>query len=233
MNNMEKLADKFASRANSFRASLNDDEANMFDDVSVSRNNAAFALPSWVYGVVSPAPGDVIPPQSEYNDSSNYIPIVVEINGTEVPRGLVAMYAEIDTDDPDYFLDDGAPLPMVQLNIVGGCLEETAELAFGVGAENFWIVWNTTTIADGDIVSVTIDEDGSSFWQAAYIFAAESQSTSIPTTEPSFFSGSVFWNTSDWGYGQQFESILADPNCYDATCPPNHRTNILLGHLQR
>jgi hypothetical protein len=121
LDNMQRVADKFANNSDMFRANLTDADAQMTEDVSVSRNNAAFAVPSWVYGVVGAFPW-TIPAQGSYNDSSSYVDIDIDINGTMVPRGLTQFYAEINSDDPDYFLDDGAPFPQIDHIIVCVCL---------------------------------------------------------------------------------------------------------------
>jgi len=101
---------------------------------------------------------------------------------------------------------------------------------FGVGAANFCHVWNATKIADGDITSVEIDGDGASFWQGAYIFATE-QTGIKPPSKP--FGVRVAHYAANWSASApaNWMSILADPNCYDDACPPNHRTNVLLGTI--
>jgi hypothetical protein len=223
---------------------------NVISDVDVarsngaSRSNSAYAVPAWVYGITTPTAGTVIPPQGAYNDSSNYIDIVVDINGTLVPRGLTAIFVDIYTDDPDYFLDSAKgtyaypadtamyATPQVRLNLVGGCLFEDVVMEFGVGGANTAHVWNSTKLADGDIASITIDGDASSFWQGGYVFS-KAQSLIVPPGKvQGLWSGHTFLHQDGWSSGSVgWESILPDPNCYDATCAPNHRTNVLLGEM--
>ena len=212
-----------------------------------TRNHSAFAIPSWVYGIVAPTPGTVIPPQGSYNDSSNYIDIVVEIDGTQVPRGATDIFVEIYTDDPDYFIDsskqkaDGSMwaypadsanylAACVQITLVGGCLYDDVILEFGIDAANYWHIWNAPKIADGDIGSAEIDGDGTSMWQAGMLFATAATSTP-PAGKVSCFTPKLYMFHDTWGYPDNWESLLPDPNCYDATCPPNHRTDVLLGEI--
>jgi hypothetical protein len=240
---MAKVAEKFASNLDEFRSSL-DDDILLADDASSRRvsRNAAYALPAWLYGLVAPTPGTVIPPEANYGDSANYIDIEVSIDGTAVPRGAVTIYAFIYSDDPDYFLDstlmeDGvnAAVPEVQLNIIGGCAYSDVTMDFGVGEANFCFIWNGTKIADGDITSWEIDGDDASFWQGSYVFAkAKYSGYTPPGKPPAVFSNRVALHAENWSSSNPgtWMSILADPNCADPTlCPPDHQTNVQIGEI--
>jgi hypothetical protein len=240
---MAKMAKKFAGNADKLRASLANEELFSIDetaDVPTQSGKAAYALPSWVYGVVYPTPGTVIPAQYPYNDSSAYIDIVIEVNGTQIPRGTHSFYAHIYSDDPDYFLDsaridyetDYLP-PQIRLGVIGGCTYDDVEMYFGVGAANYVHVWNATKLADGDLDdSWEIDGDQTSFWQGAYIFAAE-QAGAIPPGKPSIFSARVAHYAENWSgvNPMAWQSILADPNCFNQTCAPKLRTDVYLGQI--
>ena len=237
---MEVIANKFAGNAAAFREALGDDADKLTMATSQSnRNHAAYVIPAFINNLVAPVDGTVIPPQGAYNDSSAYIDIVVDIDGPNVPRGYHPFYAHVYSDDPDYFLDSARideseyAVPQIQLAIVGGCLYADVVMDFGVGAANFWHVWNATKIADGDITSVEIDGDGASFWQGAYIFGTAKTGTNTPPGKPALFSPRVAHYAANWSAAApaNWESILADPNCFDVTCPPNHRTNVLLGTI--
>ncbi|MFH2036796.1 MAG: hypothetical protein ABIJ45_10370, partial [Candidatus Zixiibacteriota bacterium] len=213
---------------------------------SASRNSSAFTAPAWVYGVISPTPGTVIPPQDAYNDSANYLDIVIDINGTLVPRGQTPIFIDVYSDDPDYFIDSARgtltypadtalyATPQVRVNLVGGCLYEDVVMEFGVGGANYMHIWNSTKLADGDISSFEIDGDVTSFWEGGFVFS-KPQNNSVhpipPGKTPGLWSGHTFMHTDDWGQGLGWSSILPDPNCYDGTCAPNHRTNVLLGEM--
>jgi hypothetical protein len=235
IDNMENIINKFAKNSDAFRASFEDADADVLvgETPRVSRNNAAFVIPAWVYGVVAPAPFTVIPPQGSFNDSSAYIDIDIDIDGTQVPRGVTAFFAEIDTDDPDYFLN-GSPIPQIEIHLIGGCLFAQETLEFGIGAEHFWYVWNTPIIGVGDLGhSAEIDGDDVSMWQGAYQFAAPAAGDIPPGKPVGIFTPRVFTWADNWSSAnpQTWQSLLPDPNCYDATCPPNHRTNVALGAI--
>lgn len=229
---MDKIASKFASNSDKLRASFRDDDVVASESARSSRNNAAFVIPAWVYGVTAPVDGTVIPPQAEYNDSSAYIDIVLDVNATLIPRGYHQFYAYIYHDDPDYFLDTlddkAAPVAQIMLGIIGGCLYEDVTIEFGDGILNWAVVWNATKIADGDITSWEIDGDDVSFWQGAYIFATDQTGTS-----PRPFSVRVAHYAANWSAANpmNWQSILGDPNCQEDLCPPYHQTNVLLGTI--
>ncbi len=245
---MQRTADKFAAGADRFRTAFKDiDRFEISGDKSAT-GHSAYTIPSWIHGIIHPFPGFQIPSQGSYNDSSNYTDIVIDVDGTQVPRGLTRFYVNIYTDDPDYFLDssrikpDGTlwefpadsnkyMTPQIELGIIGGCLYDDVVMQFGVGASNYFHVWNSTKIADGDITSAEIDGDDVSFWQGAYIFA-KNQTGDIPPGKGAQFSSRIYHYASDWGQGiPEWNSILPDPNCYNALCPPQLLTNVYLGEI--
>jgi len=236
---VERIAEKYGSNADMFREMLSDDMAAAPEvNKNSARNNSAFAYPSWIYGLTAPVDGTVLPPQGSYNDSSNYISIELLIDGTQVPRGLTALYAYVDTDDPDYFLDSALiddpvnyAIPQILLGIVGGCLYDDVDFTFGVGAANGGKVFNSTKLLDADLGTFTIDEDGASFFQGALFFSGP-QVGDVPPGKPAIFSARAAMHAANWHSDpNNWESILPDPNCYDQTCPPNHRINVLLGSI--
>jgi hypothetical protein len=240
--NMERLASKFASNVDHFRASISDELgiADMERGVRTTRKNAAFAIPSWVYtSTLTPTPGTVIPPTADYTDSTvNYIPITIDVNGPDVPRGFTGFYCFVYSDDPDYFVDSAYmddntnyAVPCIQLGIVGGCLYEDVVMDFGVGAANYAHIWNATRLADGDISSIEIDGDHAAFWQGSFIFT-KSKTYSPPGKWAQFSQRVAHW-ASNWSaaYAMNWESILPDPDCVAGLCPPQHTTNVLVGSI--
>jgi hypothetical protein len=243
--NMEKLASKFASNVDQFRATISDELgiADIANGVRTSRHNAAFAIPSWVYtSTLAPTPGTVIPAASDPSDSTaNYIPITLDVDGTSVPRGFNGFYCFVYSDDPDYFVDSARmdvpkaatsyAVPCIQLGIVGGCLYEDVEMTFGETDQNFAHIWNATRLADGDITSIEIDGDGASFWQGSFIFGTSG--TFTPPGKWAQFSQRLAHWASNWSsaYAMNWESILPDVNCLSGLCPPQHTTNALVGSI--
>ena len=112
---------------------------------------AAYALPEYILSLLEPPDETVIPPGGSAD-------IRIAINGELIPRGASMFYAEIDSDDPDYFLDSAymdVPTratdyakPTVLLTIVGGCLYQNTYLDFGETGDNYLCVWNSTFIYD-------------------------------------------------------------------------------------
>jgi len=236
---VERIAEKYGSKANLFRDLLSDDMAATPEDNRNSvRNNAAYAYPAWIYGLTAPVDGTVLPPQGSYNDSSSYVSIDLLIDGTQVPRGLTPVFATIYSDDPDYFLDsariDNAnyAVPQILLGIVGGCLYDNVAFTFGVGAANSCLVFNSPMLLDDNSgESYVIDGDASSFFQGAFLFATE-QLGDAPPGKSTTFSARVALHSAQWHANPEYwESLLPDPNCYDQTCPPNHRVNVLMGSI--
>jgi hypothetical protein len=234
---MEQIASKFAGNAAQFRNDIID-----VTDVTrnARRNNAAYALPSWIYGLTEPLPGTIIAAASGYGDSSQYVDIVLDIDGSQVPRGFTGVYAWIDTDDPDYFLDsamlDDGPyyaIPQILLGIVGGCLYDSVQVTFGATQQNSAWIYNATKIATGPASGSEweIDGDNTAFFQGDIVFSTARISNTIPAgkaapmwTPRTALHGSNWHNDPlDW------ESILPDPNCYDQTCDPSYRTNVIIG----
>jgi len=240
---MERLASKFASNVDMFRASINDELGinDIAQGMRNTRSNAAFAIPSWVYtSTLTPTPGTVIPPTGDYTDSTvNYIPITLDVNGPEVPRGFTGMYCFVYSNDPDYFIDSAYKddnvnyaVPCIQLGIVGGCLYEDVEITFGSTQQNYAHIWNATKLAEGDITTMEIDGDGGAFWQGAFIFGTSG--TYLPPGKPGgVFSQKVAHWASNWSsaYDMSWESILPDVNCLNGLCPPQHTTNALVGSI--
>jgi hypothetical protein len=237
---MQQIGSKFAGNAVQFRN--NDIDITKATRNASGRSNAAYALPSWIYGVLEPIPNTVIPKASGYGDSSNYIDIVIDIDGRQVPRGFTGLYAWIDSDDPDYFLDSarmdakGAyAIPQILLGIVGGCLYDSVQVTFGTTEQNSAYIYNSTKLATGPASGSQwdIDGDNSAFFQAAIIFAQARTSNTLPPGKVApLWTPRIAWHSSNWHSDpNDWESILPDPNCYDQTCPPNHRTNVSLGEI--
>ena len=241
---MEDMASKFSKGAGILRASIDEDMARVTDInnyETTSKNNAAYAYPAWIKGVTLPAPNTVVPPQSAYNDSGNYISIVLEIDGTQVPRGLTPVYAYVDSDDPDYFLDSAYmdvpkagdyAKPQILLGIVGGCLFDHVDLVFGETQQNLIGVYNTTKIKEDGESDVEIDGDADDFFQAGFIFAQD-QTGAVPPGKNPFFTARVAIHCGSWhgNAAADWESILPDPNYYDQTCSPSHQIDVLLGEI--
>jgi hypothetical protein len=221
---LNSLTDAFNPKTDQRWFSFRDEDYRITDAItskSVLSQNAAYAPPAYVIGLVSPLPGTLVP---GYN--ADTIDIVVDVNADAITRGYHAMYARVYTDDPDYFLDSaridgilyGDPnyaVPQIQLGLIGGCLYATERLTFGVGGANHEIIWNSGFLAHGDSTSMQVDGDGSSFWQGALVFAVSRYRVALHSTN---------WHGTEY----YWKSLLADPNCVDFSCPPLLQSNVLI-----
>ncbi|MCH9032451.1 MAG: hypothetical protein IIB00_09360, partial [candidate division Zixibacteria bacterium] len=172
-------------------------------------------------GVVSPLPGDRYAP-------GDVADITLCVNGPAVTRGAHDLYATICTNDPDYFLNDstGAECPEITLRLVGGCLQDSVILTFGIAGANSIICFNNgfdqgfrnagnnSYNVDGYTALSDFGElfDGWRWWGI-------SQHRMAMTGFPLSF-GAPFW-----------ENVAADPNFCTNTCRPAHLTNQLLTEM--
>jgi len=222
---MEVKIGKMGDQAANLVKSISDLSDIVTEDMRLSRNLASYAPPAWINHVVSPTPATVV------NPGDPPVDIVINVDATQITRGLHTFYALIDTDDPDYFLDyaymDNPAdylIPEIQLGIQGGCLYDAVEfLEFGDvagGNENVARIFNSGKLADGDLSdNLNIDGDGASFWQGAVIFGASKYQLAFHCDN---------WHGYDWEY----VGLLADTQC-DAPdeCEMGHELNALLGYI--
>jgi hypothetical protein len=161
---------------------------------------AAFALPDYIIGLVAPVDNTTIPPGGAAD-------IIVNIDGTKIPRGVSQFYAEIQSDDPDYFLDSAyqtyamdAAFPTVLLSIVGGCVYDFTHIYFGPSGENQSPVYNSTRFVtpDGSV-------DGS------FIVDGEDWLYGCDGLFYSWDMERVVMHATDGGGNETWESILPDP----------------------
>ncbi len=159
---------------------------------------AAFALPAYINSLTAPADGTIIP-------AGGSVDIVLDIDGTKVPRGASQFFAEIHSDDPDYFLDSAyidygvdAADPTVLLTVIGGCLYSSLDMAYGDGGENHIPVWNSTHI-------MIANAGNSSFeGETAYLYGDDGYCYSNAPER-------VVMHWLDGGGNPMWESILPDP----------------------
>jgi hypothetical protein len=230
LNAMNVVSDKFTSKASRMMETFLDDQtlgkaSDEMMNKSMSVNNAAGTVPAFVNGVVSPVNGSTVAPGLT-------IPLKLSVNGTIISRGLHTFYAQVWTDDPDYFLDSARidkdlPIhggkyaaPQIELGLIGGCLYGAKRMEFGMTASvNIENVWNSGMLANGDsAISMRVSGDAGSFWQGALVFASGHYKVALHS-QP--------WDGSVW----QWKSLLSDPDCINGACPPQLATAVLLGTI--
>jgi len=201
---MNAMADQMAGKYVELIETMSSDlSEHLKKEKASSFNRASFAPPVWVNGVTSPTAGATVTPGS-YED------IVVNIDGTQLPRGYNPFYAFVDTDDPDYFLDHAYiddnldyGVPSVKLAVIGGCLLNFTELHFGAGGANYTTVYNTTLISRGASYDggVLIDGDNDNVYvNDGYVF-----------TWNDIYHVAMNWDDPFSNVEYQWKSILPDP----------------------
>jgi hypothetical protein len=160
-------------------------------------NNAAYAPPSWLNSInvssFNLAPGET------FN-------VVYSVNGPLISRGPQRCYLTISTND-QYFLNSTED-PVIQLGVLGGCLESDDVLQFGIGSANVAPVMNTGEIGNQNITLWQIDGDDAAYWQGGLFFAADKYRLAWTTESWHAADPDDFWN-----------SLLPDPNCFNQ-CEP-------------
>jgi hypothetical protein len=181
----------------------------------LSLNAGAMARPAFIQtasdpdGIIFPVDGYMVAP-------GEYVTVTVDINQSMIQRGAQPFSMYVDTDDPDFYLNQnpmGGDIPCVFVTIVGGCLLDTVSLPFGMGCGNVQIVTNTGRMGTGDWTPHAFDIDGDvdSWYQGSYFYAASQYSIAM--------------NTQNWsgnGEEESYWSMQADPNWYDGGCPPSY-----------
>ncbi|MBN4057116.1 PQQ-binding-like beta-propeller repeat protein, partial [bacterium AH-315-J21] len=189
--------------------------------VSSSLNFRAAVLPDVVdgttgdNGLISPSVGALVAP-------GDIVDLHVAINGPNVTRGPHDFTAHVDTDDPDYYLDDPLGIPTVALRVIGGCLEDSVLLTFGIGGANSVIVFNDALVqrysSDGH---ASLDIDG---FDASGEFFSGIRGWSMTPMR-------MAWSGQAWDFGGGWQTILAEENYCTNECLPTLKSDVLLGSI--
>jgi len=114
-------------------------------------------------------------------------------------------------------------------------LYASRRLQFGPSASlNNELIWNSTMLAHGDTAScMNISGDNATFWQGTLVFGRGPLKTYPITGNPTHqTSYRVALHSEPWdGTDNQWQTVLADPNCVNLACAPQLETNILLGTI--
>ncbi|MDX9858313.1 MAG: PQQ-binding-like beta-propeller repeat protein [candidate division Zixibacteria bacterium] len=189
-----------------------DPETNVKSPVTRDRvNTAATAAPPYL--VVS-----------SYNLSINpgeVADIEVRVDQSQISRGIYRFYLELQSNDPDYYLNDNTLSPEVSLSLIGGCAIDTTTLHFGVGGANLQLVTNTGRVgATGDWNppdgpgNFAIDGNDGLYFGGSYVYGVSQRRIAM--------------NSNDWTTGTSpldgeeasFVSLQPDPNYVSGECKP-------------
>jgi hypothetical protein len=181
---------------------------------------AALVLPAYLNGVLSPFTGQVVA-------AGDSIDLDLDVNPSLINRGPQTFYIELQTDDPDYFVNGGSvalpnDYPELVVTLVGGCLGDTTYLHFGIGGDDFAPIANTVRLADSDWspTGTEYNGEGGYIFQGTYDFGVSTERIAM--------------NVKNW-FGQPEEnswvSVQADPNYCNNDCKPALITGVALGSL--
>ena len=149
--------------------------------------------------------------------------IVVDVKQNLILRGPNVFWADFQSNDPDFFLNNTSEEPECVCTIVGGCLIDTTTLQFGAGAANWALISNTGRIADGNWTAAAgswfVDGDNkASMYQGTYVYGVSYARIAL--------------NTNDWfADGNGWFSLQADPNLCDVDCKPALTSSVSLGSI--
>lgn len=161
---------------------------------------------------------------STYNMSVNpgdTADIEVRVDQSQISRGIFRFFLELQSNDPDYYLNDNSLSPEVSLSIIGGCAIDTTTLHFGAGGANLQLVTNTGRVgATGDWLppdgpgNIDIDGHPDLYFGGSYVYGVSQRRIAM--------------NSNDWTTGTSpldgeeasFVSLQPDPNYVSGECKP-------------
>ncbi len=182
-------------------------------------NMAAYAPPAWLNFMVTTT-GTLLEGEA--------LDVVYNINGNLVFRGAQRCYVTIETNDA-FYINSATEFPVVQLGVLGGCLQSEDVLIFGAAEENTAPVHNTGEFGNQNTSNFfSFDGDGAAYWQGGLFYMA------APTGGDDFTSPfRMAWTTDSWHGGDPpdfWNSLLPDPRC--GACEPTLTPDpVLLGRM--
>jgi outer membrane protein assembly factor BamB len=172
-------------------------------------NTAAYAPPSWLNSIV--VSGGTLAGGETFSVSYN-------VNGPLVQRGAQRCYVTIASND-QYYLNS-ADNPVVQLGVIGGCLESFDDFVFGETEQNVGPLTNTGEIGNQDQTLWDIDGNSAFYWQGGFMFALDTYRLAFNLESWHGADPADFWNM-----------LLPDPNCFDQCAPYITPDPVVLGQI--
>jgi hypothetical protein len=173
-------------------------------------NMSAYGEPAWLNEITNP--NFTLAPDQTYS-------VIYDVNGPLVTRGPHRCYVTIASND-DYYLNS-ADDPVVQLGVLGGCLQLEDVLFFGVGAANEGPVMNTGEQGNQTTAALWyFDGNDAAYWQGGLFYGTDQYE--------------LAWTTDSWHGGDPddfWNSLLPDPNCWDQCEPYVTPDPIVLGAI--
>jgi hypothetical protein len=156
--------------------------------------------------------------------------IDVTVNQTLLSRGQFTFYMEVQTDDPDYYINTGAlAYPDVRLTVLSGCVIDTTTLHFGAGGANHQLVTNTSRLGTGDWTpgsggpgNIVIDGDDASYYQGGFGYGVAQRRIAMHTQDWTTYAVGSAKDDEDGAY----VSMQPDPNYVNGDCKPAVGTSV-------
>jgi hypothetical protein len=191
------------------------------DEITTRRQSVSAATAAPPYLVTSVYYATVAP-----GDTAD---ITVNVIQDGFTRGQYPFFISFQTNDPDYFLNPGAPDPEISVLLISGCVIDTTTLFFGVGGANEQLVTNTGRLGTGDwgdgpagFNGFLIDGAGAEYYQGGYVYGVSQKRIAM--------------HTQDWtsgtspldGEAASYVSLQPDPNYVSGDCKPALAENIVV-----
>ncbi|MCP4566118.1 MAG: PQQ-binding-like beta-propeller repeat protein [FCB group bacterium] len=173
-------------------------------------NMAAYAPPAWLIEIVNP--------DFDLADGDSYS-IEYSVNGPLVTRGPHRCYVTIIPDNTNYFINNPTASPVIQLGVLGGCLEDGGDLTFGETSQNVVYFDNTGEFGNQDQTHMSIDDNSAAYWQGGLVVATSQYGLSFSLESWQGGDPADFWNT-----------LLPEINCFDQ-CEPAIDGPVTLGYM--
>jgi len=160
-------------------------------------NASAYAPPAWLWSITNP--------NFTIGDGETYS-ITYDVNGPLVTRGPHLCYVTIASNDQYYMNVVGNPV--VQLGVLGGCLEGWVDMAFGTTDQNVMPVSSTSEIGDQDQTLPDFDGASAWYWQGGFLYGMSQKRLAFNLEGWSSADPADLWNFT-----------LPDVNCFNSCTP--------------
>jgi outer membrane protein assembly factor BamB len=211
---MQDVADNMVNNSyEEFVKAIPAEDVISFEETGFAKDNysnmAAYGPPAWLNNIVVSsfdlAEGEAF--TVEYN-----------VNGPLVTRGPHRCYVSIASND-QYYLNSADPA-VVQLGVLGGCLEEYTGMFFGTTEQNEVPIHTTSEIGNQDHVLLDIDGDHASLWQGGFVFGVDQYRLAFNLESWTSGDPADYWNTT-----------LPEVNCFDQCDAYTTPDPIVLGYM--
>ncbi len=147
--------------------------------------------------------------------------IIVDMKQNVITRGGHPFYGYFEnTNDPDFFLNNGAAKPYIMITVIGGCITDTTTMHFGASSANWVTVFNNGRLADG-ATSFNVDAKTADVFQGTYIYGVTKNRIALSV---------IPWQSGSTEL-DAWTSLQGDPNLCNVNCKPALSTIASLGSI--